>query len=291
MITERAKLEGLLFASGQALNPKQMAEILEISEEAVAEHIAALSEHYEGEDRGFLLVKVAGGYQLRTKPEMKEWMAKFHQKKPPRLTQAMLEVLAIVAYKQPVTRPEVDRIRGVDSSGALKTLLERGLVEMKGRSDAVGNPVLYATTPKFLEWFQVSSLGDLPPLTEVEALDVMTDEASDHLLDLLNRDEGFVNEDLRDMDSDLKSLNTKVDLEMASEKTEASSAETEESNAQEEESAEAVETASDDAVVADNADFDEPALIRASDEEVDDQAEDFVSPDSNSINRLPDSTL
>jgi segregation and condensation protein B len=216
MISPLGKIEGLLFASGQALGEEQISEILEIPAEEVKDLIAQLQEICAREDRGFWMVKVAGGYQLRTKPEMKELMAKFHQKKPPRLTQAMLEVLAIIAYKQPVTRPEVDRIRGVDSSGALKTLLERSLVEMKGRSDSVGNPVLYATTPRFLEWFQVGSLGDLPPLTEVEALDVMADEASDNLLDLLNRDEGFVNEDLREMDSNLKALNPKVDLELKS---------------------------------------------------------------------------
>ncbi|TVQ79571.1 MAG: SMC-Scp complex subunit ScpB [Bradymonadales bacterium] len=207
MISKKAQIEGVLFASGQPLSLKVLSELLEISLEETQEILKEIEESYKTEDHGFDLVKVAGGYQFRTKPEMKEWMARFHQKKPPRLTQAMLELLAIVAYKQPVTRPEIDRIRGVDSSGALKTLLERGLIEMRGRSDSVGNPVLYVTTPKFLEWFQVSSLGDLPPLTEIEALDVkIPEEEREELLNLLNRDEGFVNEDLREMDHNLQDI-------------------------------------------------------------------------------------
>lgn len=206
MISKKATIEGILFALGQPVSVRSLSELLAWDESEIEDIIQQLQADYEKEDRGFWMKKVAGGYQLRTKPELKDIMARFYEKKPPRLSQAMLEVLAIVAYKQPVTRPEIDKIRGVDSSGALKTLLERELIEMRGRSERVGNPVIYGTTPKFLEWFQIGSLGDLPPLSEMEALGSSTDEASEKLLHLLNRDEGFAAEDLRGVDDTLKDI-------------------------------------------------------------------------------------
>ncbi|MGA0163793.1 MAG: SMC-Scp complex subunit ScpB [Bdellovibrionota bacterium] len=203
---KKALLEGVLFALGQPVSVESLSEVLEWDQEEVQSLLNELSEDFQQPSRGMNLKKVAGGYQLRTKPELKEIMARFFEKRPPRLTQAMLEVLSIIAYKQPTTRPEVDKIRGVDSSGAIKTLLERSLIEMRGRSDGVGNPVLYATTPKFLEWFQIGSLGDLPPLAEMEALGSSTEEASENLLHLLNKDEGFAAEDLRSVDDTLHEL-------------------------------------------------------------------------------------
>jgi len=202
-LEKRALIEGVLFASTHPVSAKTLAEVLEFEVEDVKNIIGEMQEDYAQEQRGIWLTVVAGGYQLRTKPELKETMAKFYERKPPRLSQAMLETMAIIAYKQPVTRPEIDRIRGVDSSGVLKSLLDRELVEMRGRSESVGNPVLYATTPKFLEWFQINSLGDLPPLTEIEALNVMAEEGSENLLQLLNKDEGLSVEDLRDLDDTL----------------------------------------------------------------------------------------
>jgi len=217
-LTKKALIEGVLFGSPSPIKAETLADLLEIEKEELKNLIGELQEEYATESRGLWLVMVAGGYQLRTKPELKPIMAKLFEKKPPRLTQAMLETLAIVAYKQPVTRPEIDRIRGVDSSGALKTLLERELIEMRGRSDSVGNPVLYATTPKFLEWFQIGSLGDLPPLSEMEALQSIGEEGSEHLLNLLNQDEGFTSADLNDLDESLLEVarsQRKLDLEVS----------------------------------------------------------------------------
>lgn len=216
-LTKKALIEGVLFGSPSPIKANVLAELLEIELEDLKNLIGELQEEYAQENRGLWLVMVAGGYQLRTKPELRPVMAKFFEKKPARLTQAMLETLAIVAYKQPVTRPEIDRIRGVDSSGALKTLLERELVEMRGRSETVGNPVLYGTTPKFLEWFQIGNLGDLPPLSEMEALQSIGEEGSEHLLNLLNQDEGFANADLNDLDESLLEVarsQRKLDLEV-----------------------------------------------------------------------------
>jgi segregation and condensation protein B len=203
---KKGLLEGILFALGQPISLESLSEVLDWDREEVQTLMNELAEDLKQNHRGIDLKKVAGGYQLRTKPELKELMARFFEKRPPRLTQAMLEVLSIIAYKQPTTRPEIDKIRGVDSSGALKTLLERALIEMRGRSEGVGNPVLYATTPRFLEWFQIGSLGDLPPLSEMEALNTSADEASENLLHLLNKDEGFAAEDLRSVDDTLHEL-------------------------------------------------------------------------------------
>lgn len=202
-LTKKAMLEGVLFGSAHPVKANLLEELLGFESEELKNLIGELQEEYAQSERGIWLVMVAGGYQLRTKPELKEVMARLYEKKPPRLSSAMLETLAIVAYKQPATRPEIDRIRGVDSTGAIKTLLERELIEMRGRSDSVGNPVLYATTQKFLEWFQIDNLKNLPPLSEIDALQSVSDEASENLLHLLSKDEGFTAEDLKDLDETL----------------------------------------------------------------------------------------
>ena len=119
-----------------------------------------------------------------------------------------MEVLSIISYKQPITRPEIEKIRGVDCTSILKTLLERELIEMRGRSDLPGHPVVYGTTPKFLEWFQINSLADLPPLSEMEVVNRGREEGMDQLLDTLTKDDGFQAESLNDMDQTLKSLAT-----------------------------------------------------------------------------------
>jgi len=203
-LTAKALVEGVLFGSGQPISADQLADILELTLDEIKNILGELQEEYAGGTRGFWLVRVAGGYQLRTKPFLKEAMAKFFEKKPPRLTQPMLEVLSIVAYKQPTTRPLIDKIRGVDSTAPLKALLDRTLVEMRGRSEAVGQPVLYGTTQKFLEWFQIDSLEALPPLSEIEILRAANPSPEgDELLNMLQRDDGFVSEDLRELDTTL----------------------------------------------------------------------------------------
>ncbi len=203
-LSKTALIEGILFATGTPISVSQLCELLQMEEEEVKNALGELQTEYAGEKRGFWLVRVAGGYQLRTKPKLKQIMAQFYEKKPPRLSQPMLEVLSIVAYKQPVTRPLIDKIRGVDSTAPLKTLLDRGLVEMKGRSESVGNPVLYGTTQKFLEWFQIESLSALPPLSEIEILrQASSGPEGEELLEMLTRDDGFVSEDLRELDTTL----------------------------------------------------------------------------------------
>ena len=123
-------------------------------------------------DRGIELREVAGGYQLRTRPEMAPFLARLEVPRPVRFSRAALETLAIVAYRQPVTRAEVEEVRGVDCGGVLRSLLEKGLVRILGKKDVPGRPLLYGTTRRFLEVFGLSSLTELPSLKEIgEVLD------------------------------------------------------------------------------------------------------------------------
>lgn len=206
MISNRGLIEGLIFASAHSVSKKTMIEVLSLSEADVDALLEQIRIDCESDDRGFLLLQVAGGYQFRTKTDLKEVMARFYEKKPPRLTQATLEVLSIISYKQPITRPEIEKIRGVDCTSILKTLLERELIEMRGRSDLPGHPVVYGTSAKFLEWFQMNSLEDLPPLSEIEILNRGKQEGFENFLESLNRDDGFTAESLSEMDATLKSL-------------------------------------------------------------------------------------
>ncbi|HEX7128398.1 MAG TPA: SMC-Scp complex subunit ScpB, partial [Thermodesulfobacteriota bacterium] len=134
--------------------------------EEVASALAQLELDYQSPERALTLVQVAGGYQLRTRPEMAPWLRRFLAVKPLRFTQAARETLAIVAYRQPVTRGDIEDIRGVDSGGVLKALLDRKLVRIVGRKDIPGRPLLYGTTPEFLEHFGLKDLSQLPTLKE-----------------------------------------------------------------------------------------------------------------------------
>ena len=161
-------LESVLFAAGEPLSLVRLAEI--VPGPSRAELRAALGEltaRGERERRGVRLVEVANGYQFRTDPAYAEWVRRLFQQKPWRLTRATLETLAIVAYKQPITRAEIETIRGVDVDGVLASLLSRKLVKIVGRKDVIGRPLLYGTTRQFLEVFGLRDLAGLPALTEV----------------------------------------------------------------------------------------------------------------------------
>lgn len=139
------------------------AELGNCSEDEVEAVLSELSQRYETERRGFRLERIAGGYQISTDPECAPWVRVFlDEGRSSRLSRPALETLAIVAYRQPATRVEVEGIRGVNADGVLSLLLERGLVRIAGRSDGPGRPFLYGTTREFLEHFRLSSLEDLP---------------------------------------------------------------------------------------------------------------------------------
>jgi len=162
-------IESLLFASDKPLGVNELKRL--VGERDTAKVTAAIEELRERRrESGIHLVPVAGGWHLRTNPENAAWVARILTGKPPRLSRAMLETLAIVAYRQPITRPEIDEIRGVDCGPVLKTLLERGLVRMIGKKEEVGRPLLYGTTPEFLRTFSLRDLTELPTLREFHEL-------------------------------------------------------------------------------------------------------------------------
>jgi segregation and condensation protein B len=164
-------VESVLFAAGEPVSLARLAEVVPGPSRAeLRAALVALGEAAERERRGIHLVEVAGGWQLRTVPEHAEWVRRLFQQKPWRLTRATLETLAIVAYKQPITRAEIEAIRGVDADSVLASLLTRKLVKIVGRKDVIGRPLLYGTTRHFLEVFGLRDLGGLPVLAEVVAV-------------------------------------------------------------------------------------------------------------------------
>jgi len=168
-IEVRPILESLLFVSENPLRLDTLAEILpEWSKETLREALQQIQIDCSEDCRGVELVEVAGGYQFRTKPRWVEWINRLKKAKPSKLSRSALETLAIIAYRQPVIRPEIDQIRGVDSGWVIRSLMEKGLVRIVGRKEIPGRPILYGTTKAFLELFGLNSLSDLPPLKEVE---------------------------------------------------------------------------------------------------------------------------
>jgi segregation and condensation protein B len=167
----RCILEALLLSSGEPVTAARLGRVVpESSAREVREDIAALNESYAAEGRGFRIEEVAGGYQLRTLPELAPYVQQLEPVPPLRMSRAGLETLAIIAYKQPVTRAEVEHVRGVDAGPLLRGLLERRLVRIAGHREVPGRPILYATTPRFLEIFGLAALADLPTLREIEEL-------------------------------------------------------------------------------------------------------------------------
>jgi len=162
-------IESLLFVAEEPLSPERLKKILEpAGAGAIAEAIAALRADYDSRQGGFYLAEVAGGYQFRTRPEYTGWIRRMVDPKPVRLSKAALETLAIIAYKQPIIRSDVEHIRGVDCGGVLRQLLERKLIRVLGRKEIPGRPLIYATTRKFLETFDLKDLKDLPTPKEIE---------------------------------------------------------------------------------------------------------------------------
>lgn len=166
-----AAVEAILFVAGEPLSRDKILSAFDEEEKETASEAldAVLARYGERDDRGIVAEKVAGGIRLATRPELHGYLKKFFESNDRgRLSMAALETLAIVAYRQPVTAPEIQELRGVGSSGVLKTLLERRLVRIAGRKQVVGKPFLYATTRSFLMQFGLASLEDLPPLEEFE---------------------------------------------------------------------------------------------------------------------------
>jgi segregation and condensation protein B len=167
----KAIVESLLFASDTPLGTDKIKSVLETADrKAISEALTSLAEEYESGKRGFFLTEVAGGFQLRTRPEYRQWIRRLRETRPTRLSRAALETLAIIAYKQPVLRSDIEYLRGVDCGGTLRTLLERRLIRVLGRKDLPGRPMIYGTTKRFLELFDLKDLTGLPTLKDLKDL-------------------------------------------------------------------------------------------------------------------------
>jgi len=169
MPTPKQILEAVLFASDQPVGLSTLVDVLDDRDAAEVEALLReLGDEYDTTGRGVTLAEIAGGYQILSRKECSPWVERMlRTRRKVRLSKAALEALAIVAYRQPITKVEIDSIRGVDSAGVLHTLLERNLVTIKGRSKGVGRPLLYASTPEFLSYMGLRDLDELPELKEL----------------------------------------------------------------------------------------------------------------------------
>ena len=162
-------LEALLFASDAPIEAERIQEVLELDSPAAARELTdALRRRLDGEGRALQVLEVGGGFRLVTRPEVAPWLVKLQRSKTKsRLSRPALETLAIIAYRQPIGRAEIEEIRGVNVGGVLKSLHERGLIDVVGRAEGLGRPLLYGTTPLFLEHFALRHLEELPRADEL----------------------------------------------------------------------------------------------------------------------------
>jgi len=160
-------LEALIFISDAPITFDRLRDLLaEWNGGEIREALKSLVEEYRSRESGLYIAEVSGGYQIRTRETLRDWVRRFRKERPFSLSRAALETLAIIAYRQPVMKAEIEKIRGVDSSGTLKNLLEKNLVRVAGRKDIPGKPIIYGTTRKFLELFHLRDLSELPTLRD-----------------------------------------------------------------------------------------------------------------------------
>ncbi len=163
-------VEGLLFVAGEPLTAERIAEVTEVGVARILETLPRLRERYD-RGHGIELVEMAGGFQLRTRAECAPWIRRLAAtRRTTRLSRAALETLALIVYRQPITRGEIESVRGVDSAGVIRTLLERKTIRIMGRKAVPGKPIVYGTTPQFLEYFGLKDLSELPTLKEFTEL-------------------------------------------------------------------------------------------------------------------------
>jgi segregation and condensation protein B len=189
-------IESLLFVAEEPLTLEKLKSILETVEaKEIKTALQSLADQYEARGGGFKLYEVAGGWQLRSRPEYNEWIKRMLQPSPQRLSKPALETLAIVAYNQPIIRADIEHIRGVDCGGVLRQLMERKLIRVLGRKEIPGRPLIYATTRLFLELFGLKDLKDLPSPKEIEEMATAMEEANQSSLS--ESDEGQTRDGFR----------------------------------------------------------------------------------------------
>lgn len=162
----KGNIEAVLFAAGQPVSEVQLAEMLSVEKEHIRILLAQMKAEMEDAKRGLTILEVAGGYQLCTKAEFAETVARLAEVQPNRLSKAALETLSVIAFKQPITRAEIEEIRGVQVDRVLQNLIDKELIKELGRKEVIGRPILYGTTEIFLNCFGMDTLADLPPLPD-----------------------------------------------------------------------------------------------------------------------------
>ncbi len=182
-------IEALIFVSEVPLSRNKIMEALpEYKKERIDAALAQLKAEYGADNHGFALHEVAEGFHFRTKPEYRDWIMRLKKVSPVRLSREALQTLAIIAYKQPILRSEIERIRGVDVSGVLKSLLEKKLIRIVGRNkELAGKPLIYGTSQKFLEVFDLKDLSSLPSLKEIKALGQNSIQGKEKTADLFDK--------------------------------------------------------------------------------------------------------
>lgn len=193
-----ARLEAMLFACGDPVEVSRLADVLELDVESVTKMLSSLGDSYEERESGLRLIRIDGKYQLCTREEYGQDVRKLLEiKKNTPLSQAAFEVLAIIAYNKTVTKSFIEQIRGVDCSGSISNLVQKGLIEEKGRLDLPGRPLVYGTTDRFLRCFSISSLDELPDLPQSDEENkengqttLFDEDKNDTMLDEINREEG-----------------------------------------------------------------------------------------------------
>ena len=158
----RSIIEGLLFITNEPLSIETLAELTAVQEDEIIDLLADIKMDLEQEAHGITIIEAAGGYMLATKPLVKPYIEKLYKPQMTNLSSAGLETLAIIAYRQPITRGEIELLRGVKADKILQTLLSKDLIEEQGRKDSPGRPILYGTTKQFLQYFGLNTLADLP---------------------------------------------------------------------------------------------------------------------------------
>jgi segregation and condensation protein B len=176
----KSVLESLLFVADAPLTLQRLTQILDaVDKNSIGRALEELKNDFESGRRGVRIVEVAGGYQMRTAKANAEWVKKLLGGRPARMSRPTLETLAIIAYRQPITKAEIEGIRGVDVDGVINTLLERNLIRAVARKDVAGRPFLYGTTQEFLQLFNLKDLSHLPTLKEMEELTLPEDSLAE----------------------------------------------------------------------------------------------------------------
>ena len=197
-------LEGALLAAGEPLSVQRMALLFEESERPSTDEIrAAIKTVGERcDDRGYELVQVASGFRFQVRQSLSTWVGRLWQERPARYSRALMETLSLIAYRQPITRGEIEEIRGVAvSTNIIKTLMEREWVRVVGHRDVPGRPAMYATTRQFLDYFNLKSLDQLPPLAEIKELDNLSGELALEMAEAVQSVSAEVSSEHKDADS------------------------------------------------------------------------------------------